>query len=436
MNLVALKKHICLYFMVYLTVLQTFASRWVISFLGVPSLVNKVITLALYIPFFAFILWKLILDIKGRNVELFSILYYAFAGYYAILSVYRFFAGLEVKENLYYTIILLGSIAIFDLIYKGAISLDKHTFVDDLCMFSVFILLYMLVFVVFFKRHIYYCPINEIAIGGSLVLLIIAVALRMYNVEKNDILQKLCPLIVFGLTATAFTLKSRVVFVVFLLDIILISLYFLRKKKVAVKFLAAVLCAVLLVVVLFVFNVGEVRYAIYRETKMFGNLVATEPSGDAGPNHSDSVLQQQVSDQVLRSDNMRSALLEESIKQVKKNPLFGTGDVFYAFDVNGEIFDAPAHNFVFATLNCYGIIGALFIFLIFVIMVSKTGIFNLQGFLKIGPACILILISFFSIGMLQATVYDMQVLPVLAILLGQLLNMVPLSKKVFDNGKR
>lgn len=407
-------KHICLWFPIYIMAIIILQSRWTVDWLNLPGVVSQVGALMLYIPFVVFILWKLVCDIKGRKITLPILTYYGFAGYYGILTVIRFLTHMEVKDSLYYTIILMGSVALFSLIYNKHICVDKDTLYGDLCWVSVALMLYMLLFVIFLKPILSYSPINEIAVGGSILLLMPAVAKKFSLSEKGSFWTTMCTLILFSFAAVVFTLKSRVTFVIFLFEVAVLVVLHLKRKRVLIHLFAALLGAVVLIAGLFVLNVGQVRYAVYRETGFAsaGMLGSGDASSDDDINSPD---QQEALDQINRSDSMRADLLNESLKRVKQNVLFGTGEVFYHYEVGEEVFDAPAHNFIFATLNCYGLVGLLLLMAMVVAMLRQIHFFRFKDKATLYARLLftLALCMYFGEGMVQATVYDMLVMPVM-----------------------
>ena len=80
-----------------------------------------------------------------------------------------------------------------------------------------------------------------------------------------------------------------------------------------------------------------------------------------------------------------------------------------------EVFDAPAHNFIFATLNCYGLIGLLLLMAMVVAMLRQIHFFRFKDKATLYARLLftLALCMYFGEGMVQATVYDMLVMPVM-----------------------
>jgi len=409
-------KHICLWFPLYIMAIIAIQSRWTVEWLGLPGIVSKVGALLLYLPFGVFICWKLVCDLKARKLTFPIIAYYSFAGYYGVLTVFRFLNHMEVKENLYYTIILLGSISLFSLIYDGHIRVEKESLYNDVCIVSAVLMLYMLLFVLLLKPIVTYSIINEIAIGGSILILTPLVTKKLWMARNNTFWTVFCMLILFSFASVVFTLRSRVTFVVFLFELAALIVISIHKKRVLLRYTGAMLGAVVLVACLFALNVGQVRYAVYRE---IGFTSAGMIGGGNQPSSGeiDSPDQQEALYQINRSDSMRADLLNMSIERVRENPLFGTGDVFYSYVVGEETFEAPAHNFVFASLNCYGLIGLFLLVALVLSIMWSVHLFRLKDRPTLYPRMLflLTLVVYFGEGMVQATVYDVLVMPLMFI---------------------
>lgn len=412
-------KHICLWFLTYLFALQIVTSRWVVAWLHIPGVVSKVITLGLYLPFLAFIALRFIRDAKSRKFNLFKVLYYSFFLYYCLLFAYRLFAGMEVKDNFYYTAICLGCFALFSFIVDGDIKIDGAALINDLCIFSLVVIAYWVLFNVFLKPYVYYSPINEIAVGGCITVLFPVCVRKLWDHSTSLRSAIFSMVLLSGLLLIVLTLGSRAIFVTVLGEAVLLLLLCLKNKKVIVKYAMSVVLAVAVVAGLFALDVGEVRYAVYRES----GFVASWDEGSANrPNEgTQNRPSEQINaqEQIGRSDSMRKDLSMMSIERIKENVLFGTGDVFYDYFVAGEVFAAPAHNFIFATMNCYGLIGLLLLMGLVICTLFSIGAFWFRQKEKFHLRIFVFvtLIVFFGVGLIQATVYDMMVMPTMFVAL-------------------
>ncbi len=412
-------KHICLWFLIGLFTLQIVTSRWMVAWLQIPGVASKVITLALYLPFLVFIALRFICDVKNKRFNLFNALYYSFFLYYCCLFVYRLFAGMEVKDNFYYTAICLGCFALFSLIVDGDIKIDGATLLKDLCIFSLVVIVYWVLFNVVLKPYVYYSPINEIAIGGCITILFPACVRKLWDHSAGLRSAMFSMVLLSGLLLVIFTLGSRAIFVTVLGEAALLLLLCLKNKKVIAKYAMSVVLAVAVVAGLFALDVGEVRYAVYRETGFVASMDADSANRPNEGTQTRPSEQINAQEQIGRSDSMRADLSRMSIERIKENVLFGTGDVFYDYSVAGEVFAAPAHNFIFATMNCYGLIGLLLLMGLVVCTLFSIGAFwfRQKGKFRLRMLMFVTLIAFFGVGLIQATVYDMMVMPTMFIAL-------------------
>jgi hypothetical protein len=170
-------------------------------------------------------------------------------------------------------------------------------------------------------------------------------------------------------------------------------------------------------------NAGRVRYALYREFGLFGSnqgamddTLPDEP-GTMDPTDipgSDGLLDaDDATTQIERSDAMRSTLMKEGIKQVKLNPLFGTGDLYYTQDLGYMKQNLTAHNFLLETIVSYGLIGFMMIAAIFVAILLETKILCKSLLTRWGHriAVLMVFFYFFAFGMVQPSVYNSLLCP-------------------------
>ncbi len=402
---------VALCFLVVLFFLQIFTSRWTVRALEIPQIVNQALTLLEYLPFLGFALVKLILDIKSRKLTLFSKFYYGFIGYYAVLTGVRFFTGAEVKENLYSAIILIGSIAFFSLLATLSSKEDKFSLSRIILIFSIVLVVYWLVYNLFIKS-ITYSPINEIAMGVSFLLLIIALVSGLKGGSKLE--NRLTFAALFCMTVFCMTLASRVVLFILMFELVALLIINIKNKDVWKKLLACVLSAVAVVSILFALNVGDVRYAVYRELNIGISDSQTNPNSP----HKPSKEQQSAAQQVEASDNMRHALSEMNMKEIKKNVLFGTGKTLFSYSTATEDFNVLAHNFILTTLSGFGLVGLVLLAILVIVLLKDLIITKWKNTKSAAARLSLLLtfVSFFGVGLVQASVYDMLILPIMFVI--------------------
>ena len=411
------KNYVLSLFVVYMLFLATIASRWIADLVYIPPIVSMGITVLQYLPFFAFGVLKLIKDIQQRKLDFFNIAYYSFILYYIGLTVYRFFSGGVIKENLYISIILVGSLAFISLIAESKYDFVSNKLSRNITIISLILILYRLIFVLFVKETLIYSPINEIALGSMVMLLIPVTVKLMADSQDNRKIRILQALNLFSFIAIIFTLSSRVMFLVAVVELLIVFVVLIihKNKKTLIAALCATLCAVLLIAGLFAIDFGGVRFAVYRELGIV--YIPTDPEN---PDEEADKAQEQIQ----RSDAMRGALFNASLEEIKKNPLFSTGKTFFEYTTSGgEYFNVPAHNFILTAINCYGIIGFCGIIAIFIALLLKHKLFEFKkenSFINLLIWSVIII--FFGIGIVQASVFDILVMPMFCITMGGLIN--------------
>jgi hypothetical protein len=199
---------------------------------------------------------------------------------------------------------------------------------------------------------------------------------------------------------------------------VVVSIILIAKKsyKALLDVVIVVISAVALIATLFALNFGAVRFAVYRELGVA--YTSSTPSEEMDEEA------EKAMEQIVRSDEMRGSLSKASIEEIKKNPLIGTGKAYFAYTTSGgEDFNVPAHNFILTTINCYGAIGFGLILIMFVALLKQYGLFNFKkGKAFVNLLVWLVIIMFFGIGMVQASVYDILVMPTFCIAIGCLIN--------------
>ena len=172
--LLLLKNYKFLILFVFITICMSMTSTFVTAAIYIPPSLSRLFTLLCYIPFLLAIGWKVLTDIhsfKHKKPDLLTCLFYVFSFFYAVVTIYRFLSDLEIKENLYYTIVMLGSVACYLLIQSGHIVVGEKELKRNLYGIAVYLVLYRLVFVIVGKHFFDDQPVNTNLLSGSLGLL-------------------------------------------------------------------------------------------------------------------------------------------------------------------------------------------------------------------------------------------------------------------------
>ena len=398
-------------------------STWVKNVFLISDIFSKGATILIYLPFIAAILWKLIFDIKNKvNIKkTINIIYYCFAVYYVLISVYRFIYSLEIKENLYYFLVLFGSIALFMQLSEKNIAIKKATLQNNIVSISAIMALirficYFLVGPLFLSY-----PINMNIMTG-LNIITMPFLVDYYKQAKTKktkifVLALMCLILVEVLTSSA-RMMCTLALMVLLVQIIVNF----KNKAVFKRLIFTCLCALLVIIIMFVGNVKNTRYAIFREFSVVKKIVYFIDSAVGTDMNNEKLDEEQemveAVEQIQRSDSMRQDLINMGIEQVKQNPIFGTGNVTYSYFVSGYTIQQSSHNFLIEALICYGIIGVLLIIVLILLALYKSKIFSRKNK---GPwqnkiSVFLTFVVFFAMGSLQPLVFNSLLCPVFMML--------------------
>lgn len=409
------QKHIVLILLCWLVALATLQSRWVVGLFSIPSAVSKVAAVLSYAPFLLLTLWKVACDLKKPPKDIFSILFYVFCIYYFGITVYRVLTHGEIKENLYYSAVCLGSISLFCLICDKKLQPDVHALIWDLCIFCGILLVYRFIHIVFLSRWLWYSPVNEIALGAMVLILLPFAFYLLRNCQGSRKNTLFGGILIFGTLLLCLTLSSRAVFLFMVLTLVLMLITCLRNKPALVTAGCAVALALAVLLGLFALNVGNVRYALYRETGFSFLYKPNSSSTSSGTQTSNNnVPLEDAAAQINRSDSMRENLIRFSWEEFKKNPAIGTGNVLFAHNYNSftEIVQAPAHNIVLQTLNCYGLIGLLLLAALVITLLLNSRLLRIkEGAWGDRLSLLAIFLIYFGMSLYQATAYDILVMP-------------------------
>lgn len=416
-----IKKYRLLYLFVYISLWTALASTPMNEVIPFPSIANQLFSLLLYVPFLAVTLWKLWSDCKDFKLHFANIIYYVFAFYYVALSAFRLVTGAEVKESIYHAVTLIGSFALFLQIYDGHYRISGENFSRNLLGIGIFMAGLKLIISFLEGGFFSLSPLNNLY-STSVLVMLLPVLFAGFREHKRGMLYwgTFCAsvLLIMICSSRAITLLS-----IGILGVLM--LFTLRKITDLGKFLAAILCAAILVGLMGVCNIGLVRRSLYREFGIrwpVSNTAIQDPDGEEmeNPELTDEELMQSVIDaQINTSDNMRGALLERGIKEFRKNPIFGTGDLYYTYDMGYKTMEQTAHNFLVECLVCYGIIGTLLIAALVLGMLIGCGLFRKFQWAELANRVYLLLSMFhyFALGCVQPSVFNTMLCPLFAILL-------------------
>lgn len=406
------------------TVFISLLATWTKEVITISPLFEKVATVLVYMPFIAAVLWKLMCDLKNFKTSIqrpINMVYYGFAFYYVCISAYRFFISAEVKENLYYSIIFFGSIAIYMQLADRKISIEKEQLQKNIILISAMMAIARLVNYFLVGPIFASYPINMNIMTGLNIITIpfLVDCHKNLSCKKYKIITLvLIAIILLEVLTSSARLMCTLVLVALFVQIIANF----KNKKVFKRVLIACVCALLVITTMFVANVKNTRYAIYREFKFVKTIVmvideamGTHMSGNKLDEEQEMV---EAIEQIQRSDSMRNDLMKMGIDEISKNPLIGTGNVTFLYPVGEYEFQQSSHNFLLETLNCYGVIGLLFIIAFIVVALYNSKVFSRKnkGPWQNKASVLLTFAIFFAMGSLQPLVFNILLCPVFMML--------------------
>lgn len=429
MDIRAIYKHLPLVFLLWLTMGVIFLDSGIENLFHYSLMTKRIIIFCAYLPFVVFVFWKFYRDLRDFRKTKFNLMFYISGIFCVILLCFRIFFKMPKSPSLYYCIRLFGSLAFFDLVTTKRVDIPAKVLTRDLCIYAIVLIVYRLIYLN--QNIIPYSPVNEIAIGASLIFLLMIVFFDIkeaYSTPVWDFLRFFCAI---GSMTLIMTLSSRVCFFTMIVAVILMIIINHDNKKILLNLLASTISAVVLVSILAALNVGDVRYSLYRATNI-GKVVSflqpsTQPSTQPGTQPSTQPSTQPTEPtvppehsaadrQIDRSDNARRAVIELCLEEIKKDPWFGTGVGSFQGDfiTTTRWSSMPVHNIFLQTLTCYGFIGLFLFTLLLLALLFDIGFFCIheKKTTYIRSMILLFLLIFGMLGMVQATGYDMLVLSV------------------------
>ncbi len=411
-------RHIPLLYFLWASLFQTLGARWVAAEITIPYFA-QVVAACVYVPFAFFCGWKLLVDIKElkqKKLTVFNLIYYAFALYFVCLTAFRFGTGMDWKDSIYYFAILYGSLSMAELILKGHIPTTKKSLAFDIWVYVGFLLVYRVVYCILFPHQTNLMPINLNIYATVLAFALFTAGIFLSQSARKIVAAALICAAVVGVTL----IGARAVFTLMLggiAAILLVPMVVERDKKKTLTLFSAVLAAMVVVVILFAANVGNVRYAIYRETNLTFMNQSYESDATFDGTLSSDENQNIAEDQISRSDSMREALMRFGMEEVKKNFWFGTGKVLFEYQTQVSIVKNPAHNIILETMNAFGFIGLLVLAVLIIRWLVRSGIFAFHKRVHSGDRLMMLflLLSYGALSMVQAISYGTIVLPMLFI---------------------
>ncbi|MBE6933671.1 MAG: hypothetical protein E7462_01265 [Ruminococcaceae bacterium] len=410
-----LKKYTLSILFIYISVFVALGSTSLDEQLKFPDRALQIFAIMLYLPFLLLILWKIASDLKCFRVTGFNILYYLFGAYYVLLTAYRFGTGAEVKEGFYYSVVLFGVLALYALITEQKLKLDHDMFRKNLLIIVSYFVAIKVIFTFIEGRLIGNPPVNNLYSTSLLVILLpfLIDTMRHGNTRRTKV-----SCVMLSLTVVMMLVcSSRAVVLLGLAVLAGLFLLYIKNWLVVKRVLVGVSAALVIVVVMTVLNVGVVRYSLVREFNSLSAVISLEDATATVPGEDRPLDPSDALEQINRSDTMRSDLMKTGLAEVWKNPIFGTGDLYYTYDLGYKTMEQTAHNFLIESIVCYGLVGTAMIALLLLAIFRQCGLFR-KGSLKNWRVWLyipMVTIYFFAFGMVQPSVFNTLVCPIFVV---------------------
>lgn len=378
--------------------------------LGVPA---ELLTLTIYIPYVLCSLYAVYSTIKKfkENKRTFlkkhfdRILVVLFGIFCIILFIYRFVHHLNYMDGLHFAVRIIGAFGI----YYAAIdceSINKHI-TKNLLTFSL-VLNVVLIGDFLVHGSIRMTKILTNIIIVCCVVLLLNISAVKYHQEQNKFnwFYEICCILNFIITCLIIILSGSRLALAFGAVLIIYTLVnIFKNKKRFLIYLFAILFSALILVLLTMVNFGDSKRMVEKQIYTVFRVDFSET------NPNDHELEDPVSNISKYSDLMRNDLIRLGIKEVKKNILFGTGNVNFEYVLNDETILQTPHNFLLESFICFGLFGTIMLALIAITIVLKYLLYkNIR--IRAKSNFVLTLLILFGFSFLQPTLYNYMVLPV------------------------
>lgn len=412
-----IKKYKIFFLFFYLSLWSSLYSTGINRTFDIPLIVNRICTVLVYSPFIASILWKLVQDIRKMHFSFINIAYYLFAIYFAGVTVYRFATKQDPMDSIYFSLFLFGAISMYLHVSCGKAAVTKAEYVKNFTAIGIYMVAFRLLHCLIGVHFLVDAPINVNITTGIVALILPFLTNVLTDPETSRKQAVVLGLTIAGSIIVICTAGSRAIF---MLTMVILAALFVRMcfsgKTALLRFLSVCLSAILVVTMLAVLDVGRVRYSLSRQTSI--SFLISEDDKESPPLSVEDleIIEDQkdtttieAQTQINASDNMRRNLLNLGLDQVKKNPLFGTGDVLFPYVMSEDYIPTQSpHNFILETLICYGIIGTLLLIVLCFALALHTRALskNIPVGWRSKLSMLLTVGFFFGFGLVQPIMYN------------------------------
>lgn len=423
-----------------------------------PSLISlrKPLSFLIYLPFFCVAFYRFLIDVRAiRRSQKLSVIsiYYFFLAFFFIVSVFRLATNMEVKESLYCALLLAGSVSIYILLRENVWTFGQRDYLCFVLSTASCVLASHFLFTYVLNDIFIRAPLNINLTSGVLGLLL-PPELDFLADQQLSVRNRCWAFIVtvLSLFAVAGTGSRSIFWLTVLILAVKLVLPMRQSLKRAIPIAFSLVAAALLIAVAVVVPDETMRSALARETgASFFLRSSFEPN--RGANRGEETLDypvdkflfeqesieevqkqsiEEVQKQIGYSNSMRIDLIKMGLAQIKQNPLFGTGDVFYSYDMSEDrIVEQSSHNFLIESMVAFGAIGTVLLGTLIMLMLKDVMQFQrVSGGIKAVDVTVWVVVFyFFAFGFVEPTVFDQMTLPVFTIVLAKHQHVLTLQRR-------
>ncbi len=308
---------------------------------------------------------------RSKYVLLLSIL---FIIYYLVITIYRYTNGFNAFQSNYIASIYISSLVLYFLIDSKIINtfniFRKLLIISSLINFAQLFISYQLSSV----RFSYLLLNINVYNVAMIVMMPYFIYFVMYQGEiiRNKIWIGICWLNIFF--SIFFVISSGSRSGLYLLIFTILSCLILNFRNNIYRSLKSMLPFLLIalaITLLYQINFLDLRKNMARQ---FISITAiTDVGSFPGFNPEDTTA---IKEEISGSDSVRSYLWAESLHEIEKNPLFGTGKTLFIVEYDKKFVFQGAHNVFLELSLAFGIIGMLLYFSI--LAIPLTAMFSFQ----------------------------------------------------------
>lgn len=384
LNRIYSSNHIILIILSISLIFAILGSRWTILGYGIPEAFSKRLILFLYFLLAIFFGIKLVKDYFYHKYTLYTAAFHIFFIYCFFVITIRLITGGEVKNTIYWTIIMLGSISVAEFVLNSYKSEPNQieTVINDFTTFGLFVVAYKILYVIHLYKVIPYDPLNT---NKECCIMLITIPCSvlgylMYGRKRY----------IIGILLFSFVILysgSRGGFLLLVFEFVMICALLFKNHYKTAEWLLFIILFVIIFSGAIILNVGNIQDYIIRA---LGTFIRK------------SSMMSTVIENISRSDAGRNELYEMGYMEFMKSPLFGTGVVYFRQTISGMgEFNQSAHNFILETLDCFGLLGLIQLIAIYVLVTIKMPKYN-----RCKSYFVILSLAFFGYSMVEPFLYD------------------------------